>query len=106
LLNRWGDFSRAQPDPVNDTDYWTVQEATNSAAQWVTAWAQVPAAAQNGNFADDYSHFGTGNGDCSAFSTPADTRFFALLFNGSLVGESLSPTLADPNTGRLPCTCQ
>ena len=61
---------------------------------------------QSGNFSDDYSHFGSGNGDCSAFSTPADTRFFALLFNGNLVGESLSATAADPATGRLPCTCQ
>jgi hypothetical protein len=59
-----------------------------------------------GNFADDYSHFGTGNGDCAAFSTFADNRFFDLYFNGGLVGEALSATSPDPNTGREPCTCE
>ena len=59
-----------------------------------------------GNFADDYSHFGTGNADCAAFSTFADNSFFDLYFNGGLVGEALSATAADPNTGREPCTCQ
>ena len=59
-----------------------------------------------GNFADDYSHFGTGNADCAAFSTFADNSFFDLYFNGGLVGEALSATAGDPNTGREPCTCQ
>src|SRR5205814_8399535 len=26
--NRWGDFSAAQTDPLNDTDFWTTQEYT------------------------------------------------------------------------------
>jgi hypothetical protein len=60
----------------------------------------------NNNFSDDYSHFGTGAGGCGSFTTPADTPFFDLYVNGSLVRESLGPSTADPNTGREPCGCQ
>jgi hypothetical protein len=59
-----------------------------------------------GNFANDYSHFGTGAGDCAAFSSFAENRFFDLYVNGALVGESLNASTADPNTGREPCTCE
>jgi len=38
--NRWGDYSHAQVDPVNDRDFWTVQETTQT--DWVTWWAEVP----------------------------------------------------------------
>jgi hypothetical protein len=246
LVNRWGDFSHTQVDPVNDTDFWTVQEAMGEQNTWVTWWAQVPAGAPpacpttptsprlnlrtrctsqgtqsqdfsvrvfnwdtvpvslgslcvkawafepvplnlvgwnttsgricppgggpctninvtgqtatlsswpacttdparranqvvaycnssaitippnggfwepqadafrigrnnpqmtNNNFSDDYSHFGTGAGGCGSFTTPADTPFFDLYVNGSLVRESLGPSTADPDTGREPCSC-
>ncbi len=49
--NRWGDYSAAQTDPLNDTDFWTVQEysgtyrndflAPSYAAPWETWWAMV-----------------------------------------------------------------
>ncbi|HUR79633.1 MAG TPA: IPT/TIG domain-containing protein [Thermoanaerobaculia bacterium] len=49
--NRWGDYSAAQTDPVNDIDFWTVQEysgtyrndflAPSYAAPWETWWAMV-----------------------------------------------------------------
>src|SRR5687767_13951666 len=47
--NRWGDYSSAEVDPVNDTDFWTVQEYSETrtnfgigiAAPWATWWAQV-----------------------------------------------------------------
>ncbi len=47
--NRWGDYSASQTDPVNDTDFWTVQEYSGTrlnfgigtAAPWETAWALV-----------------------------------------------------------------
>lgn len=47
--NRWGDYSAAQTDPLNDTDFWTVQEYSGTyrdfgfglAAPWETWWAQV-----------------------------------------------------------------
>jgi hypothetical protein len=59
--NRWGDYSASQIDPVNDTDFWTIQEYSGTyrdfgiglAAPWETWWAQVnPASAApiaNGN---------------------------------------------------------
>src|SRR5436190_4187926 len=47
--NRWGDYSASQTDPVNDTDFWTVQEYSGTyrdfgigvAAPWETWWAQI-----------------------------------------------------------------
>jgi hypothetical protein len=48
--NRWGDYSNASVDPVNDTDFWTIQEYAASASggtdRWGTWWGKVvPAAA-------------------------------------------------------------
>jgi len=47
--NRWGDYSEAQTDPLNDTDFWSVQEYAGTvrdfgiglAGNWETWWAQV-----------------------------------------------------------------
>jgi hypothetical protein len=40
--NRWGDYSHSQVDPVNDIDFWTVQEyAGQQPDTWATRWAQV-----------------------------------------------------------------
>jgi hypothetical protein len=39
--NRWGDYSAAQVDPVNDVDLWTIQEyaaASPPANRWGTWW--------------------------------------------------------------------
>jgi hypothetical protein len=38
--DRWGDFSHTQTDPVNDRDFWTVQEITGNFG-WATWWAKV-----------------------------------------------------------------
>ena len=52
--NRWGDYSAAQTDPLDDTKFWTIQEYAGTvrdfgiglAGNWETWWAQVdPAAA-------------------------------------------------------------
>lgn len=41
---RWGDYSYTQIDPVNDLDFWTVQEAAASPENtWITYWANVAA---------------------------------------------------------------
>ena len=38
-VNRWGDYSAAQVDPVNDVDLWTIQEyAASPANRWGTWW--------------------------------------------------------------------
>jgi hypothetical protein len=43
---RWGDYSYTQIDPLNDSDFWTVQEAaSNVTSSWVTFWADVAAPA-------------------------------------------------------------
>ena len=61
--NRWGDYSAAQTDPIDDTSFWTVQEyaGTNRndflnpsyAGPWETWWAQInpgnPAPSRSGN---------------------------------------------------------
>jgi hypothetical protein len=51
--NRWGDYSAAQTDPLNDTDFWSVQEYSGTvrdfgiglAGNWETWWAMVQPAA-------------------------------------------------------------
>jgi hypothetical protein len=58
-LNRWGDFSAACVDPVNDRDFWTVQEYStphvgsliNNSGRWAVWWANVNVAVPvNDNF--------------------------------------------------------
>ncbi len=42
--NRWGDYSGTQVDPLNDTDFWTVQEyaaPSSSGSHWSTWWGNV-----------------------------------------------------------------
>ena len=40
--NRWGDYSYVQVDPVNDTDFWTVQEVASPTRNvWATTWANI-----------------------------------------------------------------
>jgi len=39
--NRWGDYSHTQVDPVDDTNFWTVEETTDSSSGWLTWWAEV-----------------------------------------------------------------
>jgi hypothetical protein len=50
--NRWGDYSSTAVDPVNDTDFWTIQEyaATSSTSgRWATWWGLIkPPAAPSG----------------------------------------------------------
>ena len=66
--NRWGDYSATQVDPLNDSDFWTVQEyATphvgtliNGSGRWGVWWGNVtvirPA---NDNFASAFTISGT-----------------------------------------------
>ena len=47
--NRWGDYSASQTDPLNDTDFWTIQQYAGAqrdfgigiAGPWETWWALV-----------------------------------------------------------------
>ena len=40
--NRWGDYSGTVLDPINNNDFWTIQEASSSTANdWDTWWANV-----------------------------------------------------------------
>jgi hypothetical protein len=41
-INRWGDYSNTQVDPMNDIDFWTVQEFAHSSVDtWATMWARI-----------------------------------------------------------------
>jgi hypothetical protein len=53
-LNRWGDYSATVVDPINDLDFWTLQEYASSqdlcstpsstcTGGWGTWWANVVA---------------------------------------------------------------
>jgi hypothetical protein len=39
--DRWGDYSHTQVDPINDRDFWTVQETTSASDTWLTWWAEM-----------------------------------------------------------------
>ena len=61
LRNRWGDFTRATVDPVNDVDFWTVQEyaaqmvgsnVVNESGQWAVAWANLQMTPTNNMFSN------------------------------------------------------
>jgi hypothetical protein len=39
--NRWGDYSNASVDPVNDLDLWTIQEYAGTGNMWGTWWEKV-----------------------------------------------------------------
>jgi hypothetical protein len=51
--NRWGDYSTACVDPLNDTDFWTIQEysATPSGGfdRWGTWWVQIRSSDDSAN---------------------------------------------------------
>ena len=41
-INRWGDYSGTCLDPINQNDFWTIQEASSSTVNvWDTWWAHV-----------------------------------------------------------------
>jgi len=41
-VNRWGDYSASQVDPVNDVDLWTIQEYADSPSnRWSTWWGHL-----------------------------------------------------------------
>ena len=51
--NRWGDYSATWTDPLNDSDFWTLQEyadmnvgliTTDGSGRWATWWGNVPVA--------------------------------------------------------------
>jgi hypothetical protein len=56
--NRWGDYSRTMVDPVNDVDFWTVQEyagtyvgsPVNNSGRWGVWWAGVQLAVPSNDF--------------------------------------------------------
>ena len=54
--NRWGDYSSTQVDPVNDTNFWTIQEyAKSPSSTWGLWWGQIApniSAPANDNFAN------------------------------------------------------
>lgn len=68
-FNRWGDYSSTVADPLNETDFWTIQEyaETRSNAvkpeeqgRWGTWWAKVaPAVPSNDGFTDATTISGT-----------------------------------------------
>jgi PKD repeat protein len=39
--NRWGDYSNTSVDPLNDTDFWTIQEFASTDNKWGTYWAYL-----------------------------------------------------------------
>ena len=40
--NRWGDYTLTQVDPLNDVDFWTVQEFADAQTDtWATKWAHI-----------------------------------------------------------------
>jgi len=57
--NRWGDYSNSQVDPINDTDFWTIQEyawthdnGTNY-DRWGTWWGRIQPTPQTVVYVDD-----------------------------------------------------
>ncbi len=72
---RWGDYSATVVDPLNDADFWTIQEyatnhfgtLTNFSGRWATWWAKVAVEFPgNDNFANSYplsGASGTTNGN-------------------------------------------
>jgi hypothetical protein len=58
--NRWGDYSATHVDPINDADFWTLQQyadapvsTNNGGGRWAVWWANlVMTKPSNDNFAD------------------------------------------------------
>jgi subtilisin-like proprotein convertase family protein len=79
--NRWGDYSKAQVDPSNDTDLWVLQE-----------YAKARVGTDDGNTGSNSSRWGTW---WSSISTAPNI----VLTGSTLVAENCSPTngVIDPN---------
>jgi hypothetical protein len=97
---RWGDFSATMVDPVNDNDFWTIQEYADFKREifpnqfsdgWATSWALVQSASTTSISGDlIISEF--------RFSGPAGTRDeFVELYNPS--SSPLTVRAIDGSTG-------
>lgn len=94
--NRWGDYSNTCVDPVNNVDFWTIQESVpaSPANYWDTWWANVqlcPAASSFSKNADSVYKF---QNDTLTFTGTAPT--------GSTITWSFSGGTAVPGTGAGP----
>jgi hypothetical protein len=117
--NRWGDYSSAQVDPVNDSDFWTTQEYVASQNVWATWWGRVVPPAPSGcNFtiSPDVQNFTTGGGSgvisvatsagCAWSAVSSDTSFITVNAgtsgNGSgTVTYSVSANSGTPRSGYI-----
>ncbi|MEY2550640.1 MAG: hypothetical protein QOG12_784 [Verrucomicrobiota bacterium] len=97
---RWGDFSATMVDPINDNDFWTIQEYADFKREifpnqfsdsWATSWALVQPASTTSTSGDlIISEF--------RFSGPAGTRDeFVELYNPS--SSPLTVSTIDGSTG-------
>jgi hypothetical protein len=127
--NRWGDYSKAQVDPSNDLDLWTVQEYAkarvgtddgntgSNSSRWGTWWARLglPAPLQLTAAASRKNHPGAGDQDIDMplSATPvsgtsgvecrsgpvAQEYTIVLHFNNPVVAGSASVTGHNPGGG-------
>ncbi len=115
--NRWGDFSTAQVDPVDDASFWTVQEyaktrpgtddgnAGSNSSRWSTYWAKVStstsftltaSAGANGSIAPNGAVVVAAGATQSFTLTPAATYHVAdVLVDGVSVGAVTSYTFTN-----------
>jgi hypothetical protein len=98
--NRWGDYSATMVDPVNQTDFWTLQEYAElpvgtgvNKDRWATWWAQVRMGKKVPN---DFN--GDGKSDI-LYHNPTTGKNFMRMMNGRAV-------LSQGNTPKLPAVWQ
>jgi len=82
--NRWGDYSATMADPLNNGDFWTIQEYADrpagGAARWGTWWARVKMG--RGVVRNDFN--GDGKADILFHQTSTGKNFMVLM-NGKRV---------------------
>ncbi len=93
--NRWGDYSLTQVDPVNDLDFWTLQEYAmtpgTSYDRWGTWWANVSMTSPVADFDVDQSSICTnGSVTFSSLSTGSISSYLWNFGSGAIPSTSTS----------------
>ena len=125
--NRWGDYSHAVVDPVNDRDLWTIQEyarprttqtmdqVTNN-SRWGTWWAKVSAPAGAGDLiisefrnrgpngvADEYVEIYNNSGSALTVQTVDGSAGYSIVAQDNLVRCTISNGTVIPARGHYLC---
>ena len=107
--NRWGDYSMTWVDPVNDSDFWTVQEyaatavgsITNGSGRWGVWWAKLAVAFPGNDFFTNSYVLSGASGSTNGTTVRAGRETGEPNHAGNTNGASIWYSWTPPSTGNV-----